>query len=60
MAMEIALKGLTSALFRQVMAEKANLSALKALLRVLIMEVRVESRDAIYPTFRIPPSRSTV
>ena len=42
----------------QVMAEKADLPALKALLRVLIVEVRVESSDAICPTFRVPPSRS--
>jgi hypothetical protein len=48
-----------SAFLHQVMAEKVDLPALKALLRVLSVEVRVESRDAIYPTFRIPPSRST-
>ena len=32
----------------------AEVPALKAALRILIQEVRVEGRDAIYPTFRVP------
>jgi len=36
------------------LAADDDVPALKALLRVLIEEVRVEDRDAIYPTFRVP------
>jgi len=39
------------------MADKADRPAVKALLGILVEEVRVEGRQAIYPTFRIPPSR---
>jgi hypothetical protein len=38
-------------------ADKADRPVVKALLGILVEEVRVEGRQAIYPTFRIPPSR---
>lgn len=43
-------------LLEEAMADKADRPVVKALLGILVEEVRVEGRQSIYPTFRIPPS----
>jgi hypothetical protein len=44
-------------LLEEAMADQADRPVVKALLGVLVEEVRVEGRQAIYPTFRLPPSQ---
>lgn len=46
-----------SAFLRVVLDAKEDLPVAKALLRILIGEVRVDGRE-IYPTFRLPPRRT--
>ncbi len=44
-------------LLEEAVADTADRPVVKALLGILVDEVGVEGRQAIYPTFRIPPSR---